>query len=220
MQKLPYTAFVAIASCGLASAATTLTPSDIHGGVTTNTSFANGDVTLTPSIGGAPATFGGNANFLGIPGGSNNNAFDDSDTDATNDNGEELTMAFAPTVGLTQIAYNFARADGGASDGVFISGFNSDPGVTFSVSDASLFAVWDGVDTVRLNLPGALFSTATVISFDPAASAGETLLLTISDTTQAGAQLPIGSITYDTIPEPSSTALLALGGLALLRRRR
>ncbi|MDQ8191562.1 PEP-CTERM sorting domain-containing protein [Roseibacillus persicicus] len=223
MNTTKYT--LALSLTGLVSlpaAVVTLSTPDINGGVSTTSSFSDGNLTLTPLQGTSAATFNAHGIRLGIDDfGTNANSFNDPDTDPNNGNEEKLQFDFAPTVGLSSISYDFSRADGtGANDGVIISGFTADPGVTFSISNANLFAVYNA-GSVRLNLPGSLFDgTETFINFDPAASAGQTLLLSVTDTTQAGAQLAIRSISYDTIPEPSSTALLALGGLALLRRRR
>ena len=54
-----------------------------------------------------------------------------------------------------------------------------------------------------------------------AASAGATLMLKVTDTGEAGAQLAVTSISYDNaVPTPAGAALLAGAGLAALRRRR
>ena len=200
--------------------ATTLTAAIINGGDTNRTSFTDGNVTLTPFLGAVAATFNTNTARLGMDEvGSNAAAFNDPDVNPNNGNEEKLQYAFAPTIGLSQIAYDFSRADGpGANDGVIITGFISDPGVTFSVTNANLFAVYDA-GTLRLNIPGVLFSgTETFINFDPNASLGQTLMMSVTDTTQAGAQFAIRSISY--VPEPSVAILGSIGLLGLLRRRR
>ena len=200
--------------------ATTLTAAIINGGDTNRTSFTDGNVTLTPFLGAVAATFNAHAVRLGMDEvGSNAAAFNDPDVNPNNGNEEKLQYAFAPTIGLSQISYDFSRADGpGANDGVIITGFISDPGVTFSVTNANLFAVYDA-GTLRLNIPGVLFSgTETFINFDPNASLGQTLMMSVTDTTQAGAQFAIRSISY--VPEPSVAILGSIGLLRLLRRRR
>jgi hypothetical protein len=214
-------------AAGLSQAAVVnLSPSDINLGDTNTTVFSNGDLTLTPFNGGVATTFNGNATRLGVDdaGTSNNNAFNDPDIDPSNGNEETLQFEFSPTSGLSRIAYDFSRADGpGDQDGVIITGFVANPNVTFSVIDPNLFASYNSIEgSVRLNIPGSLFNGNDVdINFNPQSSAGQTLLLSVTDTTQAGAQLAITGISYDnSVPEPSSVMLLGLAGLGLLRRRR
>lgn len=207
-----------------------LSPGQINGGDTTTTQFSDASLTLTPFIGAAAATFNGNAVRLGIDdAGTNANAFNDPDTDPNNGNEERLAFDFVVNAGLESIVYDFSRADGpGPDDGVIIEGFLSDPNASFSVSNANLFAVYDAAQgRLRLNVPGQLFNgTDVTVSFDPVASNGQSLLLSVTDTTQAGAQLAITGIAYQSniaaVPEPGSLAglgLLAIGG-AILRRRR
>ena len=116
------------------SAIISLTPGDISGLDTSTSNFDNGEVSITPLVGTTVSTFNANAARLGIDGvGSNNNAFNDPDTDPNNGNEEKLQLVFQPTSGLTGISWDFSRADGpGANDGVLISGFTSDPGATIS----------------------------------------------------------------------------------------
>lgn len=202
-----------VASPAEAAMITKLLPSDINGLDTNTASFSDGNVTLTPFIGGVQDTFNGNGARLGIDSGTNANAFNDPDVDPINGNEETLTYDFAANVGLAQMEYDFSRADGpDAADGVVFTGFLSDPNVTFSVVDPNLFAVYDGgAGSVRLNIPGVLFGgTLVAVNFNPVASLGQTLQMSVTDTTQAGAQLAIRSISYDVIPEPTALALLAL----------
>jgi hypothetical protein len=210
-----------------------LTPADINGGNTNTTSFSDGALTLTPFVRDATGTpvadtFNANATRLGIdnnPLGTNNNGFTDGDTTVGNEGEELMTFDFVATSGLTQISYDFSRADGpGANDGVVISGFLADPNVTFSVSNPNLFAVYSG-GSVRINIPGVLFGGAlTEINFDPTRSAGQSLTMTVNDTTQAGAQLAIRGIAYDNdtiaVPEPSSLVALCVVGAGAVARRR
>lgn len=210
------------------AAVVTLTAMDIHGGDTTTASFTNGDITLTPFVNGVQDTFNDNADRLGIDGGSNNNAFTDPDTDPNNGNEETLQMIFSATSGLAGLEWDFARADGpGANDGVFISGFLSDPGAVLGGSAAALAnnstSYNAGTGTLEIDVSGVAFggSVDSVTFTNAAASAGQTLTLVVTDTTQAGAQFPIRTISYDNaVPEPGSLALLALGGLMIARRRR
>jgi hypothetical protein len=76
---------------------------------------------------------------------------------------------------------------------------------------------WPGVQTFEtiLPVPGApdwfVYVTNYVIPSD-SLQAGEGLYLFADDL--------VSEVVLDTVPEPSVTALLAVGGLALLRRRR
>ena len=149
-----------------------------------------------------PATFNANAVRLGIDDfGTNANAFNDPDAIAGNGNDEQLRFEFGNNAGLTQLSWDFARADGPMEDsGVRISGFTSDPGVSVTGPGASA-SYANGV--VNLQLSGAAFAqTDGFLNLaNPAASTGATLLLTVTDTTQAGAQFPILSISYeDAVP--------------------
>ncbi|MEL7500581.1 MAG: hypothetical protein AAFN77_23515 [Planctomycetota bacterium] len=202
-----------------------LLPSDINLLDTTTAQFTDGSLTLTPFIGATQDTFNGNAVRLGIDdSGTNVNAFNDGDTDPNNGNEERLVFDFVANAGLTRIAYDFSRADGTTDDdGVIISGFLQDPNVTFSLVDPNLFAVYDGAGTVRLNIPGALFNGNDIdINFDAAASDGQTLSMSVTDTDQAGAQFAITGISYNNqvVPEPSSVLLCSLFTIGLFTRRR
>lgn len=227
--------FSALACLALSASASTyaasisLTPTDIHGDDTNTASFSNGDVTITPFVhdgtGFVQDTFNAQPARLGIDNnGTNNNAFNDGDTIVGNAGDERLEFIFDAEAGLSRISYDFSRADGpGPNDGVIISGFTQNPGVSFSVSDPNLFSVYDaGAGTVRLNIPGELFS-GTVVDVNFAsvgASLGQTLILEAHDTTQAGAQLAIRGIGYTTVPEPSAICLGFLAAAALVRLRK
>jgi hypothetical protein len=189
-----------------------LEPATINVGDTTTTSFTDAFVTLTPFLGGVADTFnGGTAPRLGMDSvGSNANAFNDPDGVAGNEDDESLQFVFASGAGLEEISYDFSRADGpDAGDGVIITGFLANPNVTFSVDDENLFAVYDAVaGSVRLNIPGTLFGgTEVFIGFNASASDGQTLLMTVNDSTQANAQFAIRSISYNTAPVAPVTLL-------------
>lgn len=208
------------------AAIVTLTPAQINGGDTTRSNFTNADVSITPFVGTTVANFNANATRLGMDGrGTNDNAFNDPDVNPNNGNEEKLQLDFQPNAGLAGISWDFSRADGpGANDGVFISGFLSDPGATYGGGTLPIFSVVSfNAGVLQLDLAGGDFNDGLsfVTLSNPAASAGQTLLITVTDTTQAGAQFAIRGIQYeDSIPEPSSQALLALSGLGLLHRRR
>jgi len=201
-----------------------LTPADINGGDTNTSNFNNGEVSMTPYIGGVGSTFNGNATRLGIDGvGSNNNAFNDPDTNPNNGNEETLEIIFQPGSGLTQISWDFSRADGpGPDDGVFISGFLSDPGASLTGVGTSTFSYSAGV--LELDITGADFGgTLSAVNLaNPAASEGQTLVIRTTDSTQGGAQFAIRGFQYDNavVPEPSSLMLSCLALLGFGFRRR
>jgi hypothetical protein len=207
MLKLPHrrafvvAAALCIAPSGMAGTVT-LTPATINGGNSATASYTDGNITLTPLQAGTPATFNSNAVRLGIDDfGTNANAFNDPDTNPNNGNEEQLGFEFAPNAGLTGLSWDYARADGpGANDGVIITGFATDPGASVTGPGAS---VTYSNGTLNLQLTGGAFvETDGVLTLsNPGASAGETLLMTVTDTTQAGAQFPILSISYeDAVP--------------------
>ena len=229
---------VAGASLNACADVLTLLPNDIHGGSSATAQFSNANLTLTPFQGATQATFNANATRLGIDDfGTNANAFNDPDVNPNNGNEELLLIAFTGTSGLSSISYDFSRADGpGADDGVIISGFLSNPNVTFTtgfsaVNGGTSFggtgvaaaeAFWDGT-LLRLNIPGGQFNgTQRWINFDPLASSGQTLLMRVTDTTQAGAQLAVLNIAYEmnAVPEPSFMALSCAMLVGLIARRR
>ena len=227
-------ATTAAASLALASVAgaelINLTPADINGGDTTTTQFSNADLTLTPFVGGVQDTFNANAVRLGIDdNGTNDAAFSDAPgTDAD----ETLVFDFADMAGLTQISYDFSRAQGPLeTDGVTISGFLFDPNASLTGPDESTYDQstinYDvATGTLQLLIPGGDFGNpdVTLQLGSAAASAGQTLTLSVQDSVQAGAQFAILGIQYDnnvtSIPEPTSAALLALAGIPMLSRRR
>ncbi|MEO1584253.1 MAG: hypothetical protein AAFR96_06740 [Planctomycetota bacterium] len=206
----------------------TLTPDLINLGDTNTASFSDGDLTLTPFIGANPATFNDNASRLGIDGqGTNDQAFNDPDTDPNNGNEEMLQFAFSANSGLTQVAWDFSRADN-----VSISGFLADPGASFSgqFSDPNgvepdLSAIYDAqTGTLSFSLPFNIAFGGNQGFLDlsnPAASAGATLMLSVTDTVEAGAQLAIRSLSYNNaVPAPSTAAAAVLLAGTLARRRR
>lgn len=216
-------ATVAITASSASATIISLSPSDINGLDTNTANFDDGALTLTPLVGGIPSTFNADAVRLGIDDGSvNPGAFNDPDTDPFNANGEQLEFVFVTTSGLTQISFDFSRANGpGPGDGVFISGFSEDPGAVITGAD-NFVSFSNGV--LELDLTSFSDTDETLTLSNAAASAGQTLLLTVSDSTQANSQFAITGIQYDNdvlaVPEPSSMALLGLGGLALLLRRK
>lgn len=199
--RTPLVILTSTFSASLAQAApVSLTPSQINGEDTTTTIFSDGDITLTPLVGNTPSTFNGGAVRLGIDEqGTNNNAFNDPDTDPNNGNEEKLQMVFAASAGLTGLSWDFSRVDGpGANDGVIISGFTADPLASTSGA-GTLSTTYDAATgTLNLQVSNAFVDADGILTLgNPAASAGQTLLMTVTDTTQANAQLAITGITYE-----------------------
>lgn len=214
---------------GVNAATVTLTPSDIHGDDTTTTQFSNAFLTITPFILGAttPTTFNADPARLGIDGnGTNNGAFNDPDTIIGNDGEEGFTLSFVSTAGLSQISWDFSRfrLDNDGLGGVLITGFLADPMPVLSGVGGFDTSFDAATGTLRI-ISGGFSEDDTFLDLNPAASAGQTLTFSVNDTTQAGGQLAVTSITFDddvvAIPEPSSALLLGLVGFAgLLRRKR
>ena len=223
---------ITLAGLALSSAATaeviTLTPDLINLGDSSTTLFSNADLTLTPLIGASPATFNDNGGRLGIDDqGTNGQAFNDPDTDPNNGNEEGLQFEFASNAGLTQIAWDFSRAET-----ITISGFLADPGASFSgqffdpngvVPDLS--ALYDsGSGTLTFSLPFNIAFGGNQGFLDlsnAAASAGATLFLTVTDTNEAGAQLAIRSLSYENaVPAPGTAAIALLVAGTFAGRRR
>ena len=201
----------------------TLTAADINGGDTNTANYVDSFVTITPFIGDTAATFNGNAARLGIDGnGTNNNAFNDPDTDPNNNNDERLEVIFGIAAGMSQLTWDFARADG-AGGGVFISGFLADPGASFAGQAAGYTSNFDsGSGTLSFEIPVSGFSNndGVLNLSNLAASQGQTLLIRVADLDQGGAQLPIVSFSYGVVPEPTTLGLLAAFGFGVISRRK
>ena len=94
---------------------------------------------------------------------------------------------------------------------------NTDTG-TVSIAGGSPINFYDGVDTTGQPYT---FTGFDILAFTTpiSLSSGDTLVFT---NVSAGQSFEIDSLDLDVVvvPEPSSTALLGLGGLALLMRRR
>lgn len=186
---------------GASAAVVTLTPPDINQGDTNTTSYSDANVTLTPFIGATPATFNDGANWLGIDdqSGTNPNSFNDIDTDPDNGNEEQLQMVFQANAGLSQITWQWSRADG-PDGGVEISGFTGNPCASLGgVAEGLPVTYNDVTKTLRFEIPAGLWSgnTGSVNLADTGASQGATLMVKVFDADQAGAQLSISSLSYD-----------------------
>lgn len=227
--KIASIVVLAAVSAGASAQIVTLTPDQINGLDTNTASFNNGDVEMIPLVGNTPSTFNAGGARLGIDGqGTNNNAFNDPDTIANNGNEEKLQMTFAETAGLTQISWDFSRAEL-----IEITGFSADPGASFSGRNFDPNGVFPDLSATYDSMTGTLaFALPFNIGFGPDlgfldlanadASAGETLTLMVTDTNNPGGQLAIRSISYDSaVPAPASlAALLGFGVVGTRRSRR
>lgn len=172
-------------------------------------------------IAGAPGT-GENLNVFGVVGGHNNNPNVDTN------NGNELTVAFSEEVLITQIVVtsvgrnddlieftNLADAFGGTIQLSFDTAGTE--GVT-TIGTSGLDGASPVVDVSGLTLTGGGgFTNALVINFDtPVNTDGFVFKADQVDPPAGG--VGISSITI--VPEPTSLALLGLGGLLCARRRR
>lgn len=167
-------------------------------------------MTLTPFIGATPATFNDSANWLGIDDqtGTNPAAFNDLDTDPDNGNEEQLQIQFQANAGLTEITWQWSRADG-PNGGVEISGFDHNPCASLGgVVIGQPVTYNETTKTVRFEIPGALWSgnTGSVSFADSGASQGQTLMVKVYDADQAGAQFSVASLSYDDAAAPQADA--------------
>lgn len=218
--------------------AAVITDADIPGGAS---SFTTGDglVTLTPTVGGAPATIGGGGS--GCCFGVGNDQINDADGDpSTTGDQEALGIDFDASVGLTSISFIFTRATteilngnvvGPAEDGIRISGFLADPGVSYFSEDnpggtlnniSEVESVTYDALSGTLNIDHAWRGGAvTVFEFSNlAASLGQTLSITVADQDEANPQANVRAITYAPVPEPASLTAAALVATMIGRRRR
>lgn len=233
MKFLAFAAVLAVLISGSAQAdLVTLSPATINGGNTNTASYDDAFITLTPQVRDASntlvdSTFNANANRLGIDGnGTNDNAFNDGDTTSGNVGDEALLLEFKGTAGFAGISWDFSRADGPlATDGIQISGFLYDPGAVLSGITSGASVSYDaGVVNLQLSNDSFVADDGILTFSDTLASEGQTILLTVGDSTQANAQFAVTNITYETVavPEPSSAGVIALFacGAGFFRRRK
>ncbi len=216
----PVTMAVAIISSTAVQAATITGATTVNQGAT----FTTTDNQLTLSA-FSSASNTGLAAAPDVAGVLNTNAFAIGVSSSTNtaavNQPEALDLAFATGSGLSQLEFQFSSANGpAATDGIQISGFLVDPGVTF-VGATWVDVRWDNsLKSVFAELTTS-GSTSQFLNFSSQfASSGQTLRLTANDSDTAFSQAGIRSLTYSPIPEPSTALLGTIGALVLLRRRR
>jgi hypothetical protein len=106
------------------------------------------------------------------------------------------------------MTFNLSSLTLGAGQSLILDSFTTDVSVT------GLEYFVDGVSVASLNPDGGSGTTYTVNSL---ITDGQLLAWTANG---ASAAYKVSSMTFSVVPEPSSTALLGLGGLALILRRR
>jgi len=217
---MPLLAALAAATFAAGSAnAATITAADIRtaaAGTTSGTDLGTtsvtiGDLTIS-STGASPddRNLGGGQTSIGVVGGlGSKNAYIAQ--------GEEVTLSFTSAVTVQSITIT---GHGKNDKTAVIGGFVSDPGASVSGLPSGWTVTYDaGTDTVSIasnNQTGYLGSYDVTFATDV-----DVTSLTISNPniTKADAGgLGFYGITY--VPEPSSLALVGLGGLCMLKRRR
>ncbi|MGJ8657753.1 MAG: PEP-CTERM sorting domain-containing protein [Akkermansiaceae bacterium] len=177
------------------NSASTATLANVTFVASATTSFGDNTAVVNAGGGGMGINTGGGGSAIG-------------DSAAAIDEGEVLTLSISfglgYTVSLTEIDF------GGISD-------NTDTG-TVSIAGGPSLTVFDGMDTTGLTYT---FTGFDIMEFNTpiSLSSGDTLVFS---NVSAGESFEIDSLDLDivAVPEPSSTALLGLGGLALMMRRR
>lgn len=205
-----------LALCAATAQAAVITASDITIGSSTHVT-GDGLVTLTPyGAGLTVGTFSAGTDFFGVVGnGNDNNVRDGDGNPATTADREAIDMSLDATVGLSQVSFVWARADGpAATDGIVISGFLADPGATTT----SGVGITYSAGTIYLNYAWDAGVARTFEFSNLDASKGQTLRFSANDSNQTNAQFAFNTITY--VPEPSAALLGGLGLFGLLRRRR
>lgn len=186
---------------------------------------SDGQLTLTPTDGGSTASIGGGGSgcCFGV---GNDQVNDDDGNPATLADQEAMAIGLAPQAYLNSLSFIFTRATtqlpaGPAEDGIRISGFAADPGVSYYSEEDPVGTLNNvsGVEGVSfsgdtLNIDHAWRGGAvTVFEFaNLSATLGRTLTLTVADQDEPNPQANFRTVTYSVVPEPGAS--LSLGALA------
>lgn len=196
-----------ITAAQISDAATSPDTSDLG-----DTSITIGDFTIA-STGDSSNLGWSNIESIGVVG----NGKDDSVMDNGTTASEELTLSFDATVTVNSI---ILTGHGRNDLTAVIGGFSSDPGAVFGATlptgwTVTYDAINDEVEIATNDNSG--FFTQYTLTF--ANDVDVTALTITTFTSNAGAGgVGFGGITY--VPEPGSLALLGMGGLLMLKRRR
>lgn len=168
---------------------------DLDSGGSSGSTLVSG-VTLSADALLAGVTTGTVFNGAGSGFGINANGTGDETQRFDNDNGIE-SMVFSFDVAGTFTSLDLRYIEESANEAVlsFAGGSSFELNTTTALSDSDDFNIGE--------------------SF----TAGQLITLQISSSAGAGENFSLESFAIDTVPEPSSSALLGLGGLALLMRR-
>jgi len=189
---------------GISAFTTTLVVNNAAGAG--QSSFNYGPATLSAFFGAAASTpnaliNSANLSYLGVnssavPTDSNANAINDRNGAAGGTDQERLRITLQNRHGLARLTWQWSRADGPlATDGVSISGFNSNPGAVFSGGISAANPIYSsGKLTFQIT---AFNGTVNTITFtNPAASSNATLEITVADSTQATPQFAMTSLSF------------------------
>jgi hypothetical protein len=229
---LPAIAALAMLTMAPNSWAESFNYNDIPGGGPSSFTTSDGLVALTPLVGGAPATIGGGGS--GCCFGIGNDQVNDSDGNpATTADQEAMLIGLDPDVVLNSLSFIWTRATGDSptdlDEGIRISGFLSDPLVSYYSEDNPVGTLnnLSGVNVVGYSAGTLVLNhswrggAVTVFEFgNPAASRGQTLTLTVADRDESNPQANFRTVTYSTVPEPSSALICGIGALLPLCRRK
>lgn len=111
----------------------------------------------------------------------------------------------------TALGYNFEG--GTANYGVFSGSGVTDSGIGFSTSFKTISVTRTSATQYTMDIDGTAFTSLTL-----SGGTGINEIRVFNDTSGSGNDILFNNLTV--VPEPSSVALLGLGGLALIMRRR
>ena len=241
MKKLIIASSLLGLSAVASQAATTFTNPDVDGSLPDGTTYLADGITMTlnATSGGSSTTIATEdaaSGFWGVTGAGTDGTANNSTKVSRVGGGQTLSFSFDQGVILNGIQFNNLIGDGSgtAEIGNLTSSGSAFDGLTYTdITDAatgfagSTFTTWgynDATDSFALDLAGG--NQPPMLTFGAGGTnstitlaANEVVTFSVSGTFLAGGA-GIRAIEVQAIPEPSSAALLGLGGLALILRRR